>query len=179
MFCPTSSAPQTLHFHDVSSAVPGQSCSCALKVFCNAEKFLELLEALGLPEYPRPHDAVTTAHLRIPDFFDVLAGTSSGGLTAAFLATPDPKTKLLRTAAWVKQLYIETSETVFPVGRFRTRKIFYSPLWCALLHVCPIVSSRAIECLREASFVSQLLSLSFVVFELYEGGTRPKKLLSK
>ena len=163
----------------VSSVVPEYSCACALKVFCNADGFLELLAALNLPQYPLAPDAVTTAHLRIPDFFDVLAGTSSGGLTAAFLATPDPNTLRLRTAASVKQLYITTSKTVFPEGRFRTRKAFCSPVWCALLHACLIVSSRAIECLRDTSFVSQLLSLPLVVFELSEGGTYPKISHSK
>ncbi|KAM0952534.1 putative galactolipase [Dioscorea sansibarensis] len=51
---------------------------------------------------------------RIADYFDVIAGTSTGGLITSMLTTPDEDNCPLFTAKDVKSFYLEHSPKIFP-----------------------------------------------------------------
>ncbi|KAL6654176.1 hypothetical protein ACP70R_007641 [Stipagrostis hirtigluma subsp. patula] len=51
---------------------------------------------------------------RIADYFDVIAGTSTGALITAMLAAPDEKNRPLFAAKDVTQFYLENGPKIFP-----------------------------------------------------------------
>ncbi|BBN12329.1 hypothetical protein MPTK1_5g19190 [Marchantia polymorpha subsp. ruderalis] len=51
---------------------------------------------------------------RIADYFDCIAGTSTGGLIAAMLTAPNANKRPLLTAKEVKEFYINKASTIFP-----------------------------------------------------------------
>lgn len=51
---------------------------------------------------------------RIADYFDVIAGTSTGGLVTAMLAAPDSKNRPLFAAKDIETFYLENSDKIFP-----------------------------------------------------------------
>jgi patatin-like phospholipase/acyl hydrolase len=51
---------------------------------------------------------------RIADYFDVIAGTSTGALVTSMLATPDEKNRPLFAAKDVTDFYLENGPKIFP-----------------------------------------------------------------
>ena len=54
---------------------------------------------------------------RIADYFDVIAGTSTGGLITAMLTAPDKEGRPLFAAKDINDFYLRHSPKIFPVKR--------------------------------------------------------------
>lgn len=68
----------------------------------NSVLFLVLLQKLDGPE------------ARIADYFDVIAGTSTGGLVTAMLTAPNKEKRPLFAAKDIIQFYLDNSPKIFP-----------------------------------------------------------------
>lgn len=58
---------------------------------------------------------------RLSDYFDVIAGTSSGGLITTMLAAPNQNNRPLYAASEIKPFLLEHSPKIFPPRRYTKR----------------------------------------------------------
>ncbi|KAK3005796.1 hypothetical protein RJ639_017602 [Escallonia herrerae] len=66
---------------------------------------------------------------RLADYFDVIAGTSTGGLVTAMLTAPNEKNRPLFSAKDIKAFYLENCPKIFPQG------------WSPFPHVTKVVKA--------------------------------------
>ncbi|XP_024539304.1 patatin-like protein 2 [Selaginella moellendorffii] len=64
---------------------------------------------------------------RIADYFDVVAGTSTGGLISIMLAAPDAQRRPLFTAKGINKFYLDNCKTIFNRDRMTSIRAMFGP----------------------------------------------------
>ena len=70
---------------------------------------------------------------RIADYFDVIAGTSTGALLTSMLAAPDENNRPLFAAKDLTTFYLENGPNIFPQKKYRNAVLFIHLFFLPLL----------------------------------------------
>ncbi|XP_024519051.1 patatin-like protein 2 [Selaginella moellendorffii] len=70
-------------------------------------------------------------HARIADYFDMISGTSTGGIMCLMLAVPDSQGRPLFTAKQITDFYLKNSSTIFPQSIFTAANGLFGPKYAA------------------------------------------------
>jgi len=86
---------------------------------------------------------------RIADYFDVIAGTSTGALLTSMLAAPDENNRPLFAAKDLNTFYLDNGPNIFPQKKYRNAvlfiHLFFLFLWwlsLSLMHLFLVTSCR-------------------------------------
>ncbi|KAF7138326.1 hypothetical protein RHSIM_Rhsim07G0230800 [Rhododendron simsii] len=96
---------------------------------------------------------------RLADYFDVIAGTSTGGLVTAMITAPDENNRPLFAAKDIKTFYLEHSPKIFPQKRYH---IFRNSLISFFVKKTPSLDARLSDiCISTSAAPTYLPAYNF------------------